>query len=80
MIANVLYNAPQKETACHDIDNQPFKPDGTLFVQFIVIVVVVGTAANIFIDRFDVLTASYYHVSVGKRKGRRKNLIYLESR
>ena len=47
------YNAPQEEAAHHEVNNPAFEPHGTLFVQFI-LVLVVGTAANIFIDRFDV--------------------------
>jgi hypothetical protein len=79
-IANILDDVTQEEEAAHyEVNNQPLRLHSTFFAQFIiVIIVIIGVTTNIFIDRFDILTASYYHISINKPKEWRKNLIYLE--
>ena len=60
---NVLDNAAQQK-AQFEIDNLVFQHDSAFFAQFVL--VLVGTAANNFIDRFNVLSVSYYLTSINK--------------
>jgi len=67
-ITNVLDNGTFQEKVHNAIKNPVFEYDGTLYV-YIIIIIIVGTTNNIFTHRFDILTASYYHVSINKSKG-----------